>query len=391
MIARTRSPIPAPSKEDSVRTTRLRIGLTAALAALALVACGGSPTATNGVPAAGGGAAAGQAEAVFAELSALKGQQRRDELVKRAKEEGQLALYTSMTSDVADAVTKAFTDQFGIPISVYRAGSETVLQRVLQEQSAHFAGNDVVETNATELAALEREGYLAEYKGERRDLVPAAGRFPRWTATRFNLFSPGWNTGVIDSVGGPPKTWEDLADPRFDGKLSMELSDTDWYLTLYEYWKQQGKADAEIDKLFADMANGAQITKGHTVQVELMSAGQFAVAASAYTYIVERGKQDGAPIEYAPPVQPVIARPNGVALMKSATHPAAAMLFNDWILDEGQKVIADLHLTPSIIQGNDPLAGVQIIPVDVNKVLDENAEWSKKYEAVVSGGSPASN
>jgi iron(III) transport system substrate-binding protein len=374
-----------------VRTTRLRIGLTAALAALALVACGGSPTATNGVPAAGGGATAGQAEAAFAELSALKGQQRRDELVKRATAEGQLSLYTSMTSDVADAITKAFTDQFGIPISVYRAGSETVLQRVLQEQSAHFAGNDVIETNATELAALEREGHLAEYRGERRDLVPEAGRFPRWTATRFNLFSPGWNTAVIDSVGGPPKTWEDLADPRFDGKLSMELSDTDWYLTLYEYWKQQGKADAEIDQLFADMAKGAQITKGHTVQVELMSAGQFAVAASSYTYIVERAKQDGAPLEYAPPVQPVIARPNGVALMKSASHPAAAMLFNDWILDEGQKVIADLHLTPSIVEGDDPLAGVQIIPVDVNKVLDENAEWSKKYEAVVSGGSPASN
>ena len=221
--------------------------------------------------------------------------------------------------------------------------------------------------------------------------MPEAGRFPGWTATRFNLFAPGWNTTVIDSVGGPPKSWEDLADPRFDGKLSMELSDTDWYLTLYGYWQQQGKSEAEIDKLFADMAQGAQITKGHTVQVELMSAGQFAVAASPYTYTLERAKQDGAPLEYSPPVQPVIARPNGVALMKSASHPAAAMLFCDWMLDEGQQVLAGLHLTPSIVEGGDPLAGAEIVPVDIDKVLDENAEWSRKYEAVVSGGAPANN
>jgi iron(III) transport system substrate-binding protein len=367
-----------------VRLNRLLLSCTAALAALTLVACGGSPTASAPVQ-------PGQAEGVYAELMALTGQQRRDELVRRATEEGQLSLYTSMNADVADAITKAFEDQFDIDISVYRGNSETVLQRILQEQTAHFAGNDVVETNATEMAALDREGHLAQYQGERRDLVPEAGQFPGWTATRFNLFAPGWNTNGIGAAGGPPTSWEDLANPRFDGKLAMELSDTDWYLTLYGYWQQHGKSDAEIDKLFADMANGAKITKGHTVQTELMTAGQFAVAASPYTYTMERAKQEGAPLEYTPLVQPVIARPNGVGLMMSASHPAAALLFYDWMLDEGQKIIKDMHLTPAIVEGSDPLAGVDIIPVDVNKMLDENVEWNKKYEAVVSGGEQTSN
>jgi iron(III) transport system substrate-binding protein len=171
----------------------------------------------------------------------------------------------------------------------------------------------------------------------------------------------------------------------------MELSDTDWFLTLYGYWQQQGKSDAEIDQLFAAMAQGAQITKGHTVQVELMSAGQFAVAASPYTYTIERAKQDGAPIDYSTSIQPVIARPNGFGLMKSATHPAAAMLFADWMLEEGQQVLIGMHLTPSIAEGDDPLADVELLPVDVDKVLDENDVWSKKYEDVISGGAPASN
>ena len=371
-----------------MRSTPIRSTGTAALVALALAACGGSPTASTDTAAGPSGKPeTSEAEDVYAELSALTGQERRDELVKRATEEGQLAIYTSMTSDVADAVVEAFEDTFGdIDVSVYRAGSETVLQRILQEQNAGFAGNDVVETNATELFALANEEALAEYSGERRDLVSEAGQFEGWTATRFNLFAPSWNTNLIKDIG-VPTSWEDLADPKYDGQLAMEVGDYDWYLTLHKYWQEQGKSEEEVDKLFADMADGAKVVKGHTVQGELLSAGQFAVVASNYTYLVERVKQKGAPVDYRPLVEPVIARPNGVGLMKTATNPAAGMLFADWLLEEGQAVIAEEGLTPSIAEGGaDPLEGVEVIPVDVEALLNESDRWSKEYEALLEGG-----
>ena len=364
-------------------TTRLSVGLLVLVLGLGLTACGGSPTASDQSSDKGSD---GAAEALYAEMGALAGQERRDALVTKAEKEGELTIYTSMTSEIADAVVSAFEDTFDVKVSLYRAGSETVLQRVLQEQQASFAGNDVIETNATEMFVLVKEGHLAEYKGERRELVPDAGKFEGWTASRFNLFSPSWNTDLINGVGGPPEKWEDLADPRFDGKLAMELGDYDWYLTLYGYWQKQGKSEAEIDKLFADMADGAKIVKGHTVQGELLSAGQFAVVASNYTYLVEKVKQKGAPVAYTPLVEPVIARPNGVGLMKTAAHPAAAMLFYDWLLEEGQQVLAEKGITPSIVSANDPLESVEIIPVDIEKLLNENNKWSNKYEAVIQGG-----
>jgi iron(III) transport system substrate-binding protein len=355
----------------------------AAAVVFALSSCGGSPTAGKSGAAGDGGPTA--AEKVYAEIGGLSGKQRRDKLVELAEKEGKLDIYTSMTSDVADTVVAAFGDAFKVDVNVYRAGSETVLQRILQEQGARYQGNDVVETNATELFALNKEGALAKYEGERRNMVPEAGRFDGWTATRFNLFAPSWNTRLVPR-GQEPKSWEELADPKWDGKMSMELGDYDWYLTLYGYWKQQGKSDADIDKLFADMANGAKIVKGHTVQGELLSAGQFSVVVSNYTYIVERAKAKGAPVAYLPYVQPVIARPNGIGLMRGAKHPAAAMLFTDWLLEEGQKVLADEGLTPAIVEGSDPLKGVQIVPVDVKALLEQGDEWSKRYEKVVSGG-----
>src|ERR1700750_2662228 len=105
---------------------------------LAVASCGGSPTATNG-------AGPGDASAKFQQYESLKGQERRDALLKDAKSEGEVAVYTSMTSDVADAVPKASTQQTGIKVNLSRADSETVLQRILQEASAHHAGADAVE------------------------------------------------------------------------------------------------------------------------------------------------------------------------------------------------------------------------------------------------------
>jgi iron(III) transport system substrate-binding protein len=365
---------------------RTRLAVAGLAMVLAASGCGASPTAGGGKADSGKQTAA---EKLYAEIGPLKGKERRDKLVDLAKKEGKLSLYTSMTSDIADIVTKKFTDQFGIDVATYRAGSETVLQRILQEQSASYAGNDVVETNANELFDLNGEHLLATYKGERRDMVPKAGQFDGWTATRFNLFAPSWNTNLV-KPGDAPKTWEDLADPKWNGKLSMELTDSDWYLTLYGYWREHGKTEAQIDKLFADMADGAKIVKGHTVQGELLSAGQFSIVASNYSYIVARAKDKGAPVDYLPFVEPVIARPNGVGLMRSAEHPAAAMLFADWLLTEGQKVLADDGLTPAIVEGDDPLKDVEIVPIDVQTLVKDGQAWEKKYDKVVAGGEKVS-
>ncbi|MET0454428.1 MAG: extracellular solute-binding protein [Mycobacterium sp.] len=346
--------------------------------AVTLAGCGGSPTAAPGA------SSGGDTASKYEQYESLSGQERRDKLLADAKAEGELSLYTSMTSDVADAVTKAFTAQTGVKVSLYRAASETVLQRILQESSARHAGADVVETDALEMAALSKEKLIAPYTGERRDAVGPEGQFDNWTASRYNLFSPSWNTIKVPA-GSQPTSWEALADPKFNGQLAMELNDYDWYLTLYEYWEQHGKTTAEIDQLFSAMADGAKVVKGHTVMGELLSAGQYSLAASNYTYLVQRAADKGAPVAYQPMVQPVIARPQGVALLDSAPHPAAALLFEDWVLTEGQQVFVDLGLTPSIEPEGlkDPLEGLEVISVDVNKLLDEQKQWSDKYNALL--------
>src|SRR6266540_2368768 len=167
------------------RAGRAMVGTLAVVVALALSACGKSVTSGG---ASGGGSAAGTAaEKVYQQLNGLPANQQR---------------------------AQAFEQQTGVKTNVFRANSETVLQRVLQETSANRTGNDAVETNFGEMGQLSKQGVLADYRGAAFASVPESGRFPGWLADRLNIMLPAWNTKLI-KPGQEPRSWEDLADPRF--------------------------------------------------------------------------------------------------------------------------------------------------------------------------------
>jgi len=367
---------------------RAAVGTVAVVTALALSACGKSVTSGGG---SGGKAAATPAEKVYAQLNGLPAAQQRAEAVRQAKQEGALSLYTSLTEELVKPVKEGFEKQFGIKVQVFRASSETVLQRALQEGSANRAGNDAIETNFGEMGTLTRQGLLGDYGGASLANVPQNGRFDRWAADRLNVMLPAWNTELI-KPGQEPQSWEDLADPRFKGKLTLELSDYDWYENVSKYWLANGKTQAQVDDLWKRIVANANVAKGHTTMADLLAAGQTAVDAMNYSYITQNTADKGAPVAYrsadgkAHP--PAFARPQGVAVMKGAKHPAAGWLFNDWMLNEGQKLLVSLGLTPSVkVPGDRSLDGITLRPYDVQGLLDPASakHWEDAYDGLLRG------
>ena len=371
----------------TLKNRRMVVPTVALLTALA--GCGGSVT-SGGSGGSGGGGQRGAANAkVYERLGALTGTQRRGQMVAEAKKEGQLTLYTSLTDDVAGAVVKEFTKQTGVKVNLFRGGSETVLQRVLQESDAKKTGNDVVETNFLEMATLGQRGVLAKFQGPALDKVNKTGRFDDWTATRFNIMLPAWNTKLI-KAGDEPRSWEDLASPRFKGKLTMELSDDDWYENVTKYWLAHGKTQAQADQLWKQIVGNAKVAKGHTVMGQLLSAGQTGVDAMNYTYLVQKDIDKGAPVTYrgadGSVHTPAFPRPNGVGMMKDAPHPAAAILFYDWLLTDGQQTLVDQGLTPSTtVPGDKSLTGITLVPYDVQGLVADEKSWARKYDALLRG------
>src|SRR3954471_23907277 len=197
---------------------RFTAPLAVTAAALLLAACGGSPTASND---SGGGNSrddsglAQHATETYDKYNGMSGQERTDALVACAEEEGQLNVYTSNTD--MDDLIDGFSDEYDVEVNNYRAGSESVLQRILQEDEAGYYGADIFETNALELGVADQEGLLYPYESELRDSVLEQGRQAEgWTATRFNAFVVGWNTNNV-KPGEEPASLEELAEPEWKG------------------------------------------------------------------------------------------------------------------------------------------------------------------------------
>jgi iron(III) transport system substrate-binding protein len=352
-------------------------------AALVLAACSSAPT-TGGEERSERDKGTGF-EDVFAAIDGLTGQERTKKLVELAeKEGGQLNLYTSMTTDVADEVTSAFDDTYEIEPSTYRADSESVLLRLVEEAEADYQGSDIVETNGTELANLAREGLLVDLETPATEDLVDGSVYEGWVADRFNKFIVSWNTDSVSEAERPQK-WEDLADPKWDGQLALEPSDVDWYMTLWNYWADQGKSEEEINGLFEQMAEGGLFTKGHTVMGELLSAGEFQVAASNYSYIVQNAVEAGAPVAWEPPVEPILSRPNGIGLVRGARHPATAVLFMEWMLTDAQELLVDFNLDPAR-QDLATAPTAEEVLVDLDKYIAEQEEWTDRYEQLTSLG-----
>jgi iron(III) transport system substrate-binding protein len=114
--------------------------------------CGGSPSAENGNTGKPNDTATRALEKMDAQLEGLGGKERRAELVKLAdKEGGSVDAYGSTNLDETIPFIEAFEDATGIDVNYYRANSEDVLGRVVEESKANFKGADVVFTNGPEL------------------------------------------------------------------------------------------------------------------------------------------------------------------------------------------------------------------------------------------------
>ena len=366
-----------------IRPTYARIAGVVFAAVVASSACGTSPTSSSDEESQG----PTKAEQVYAELNKMPPSEQHAELVKRANEEGALAVYTSMTSEVTDEVIGAFEDTYDdLDVSVYRADSETVLQRVLQEQQAQFYGNDVVESNATEMIALEQEGLMSHYRGAPRDAVSDLAKFDTWTGDPLQPVlaelehQAGQAGRAADELGGPRRP--EVGRQALHGDRGLRLVPARCAAT----WQKQGKSRAGDRPALQPRWPTAPRSSRATPSRENCSPPASS-PSSPPTTATSPSTPSAAGRRWTTSrwCEPVIARPNGLGLMKTAEHPAAAMLFADWLLTEGQKVMADLGLTPSV-ESMDPFQGREVVPVDTDKLLKQGEEWSKQYEEVVQQG-----
>ena len=319
--------------------------------------------------------------ATTAALASLSGAERLEKLAAGARKEGSLTIYTSMPVDDMGALTSAFEKRYGVKAKVWRSGSEKILQRGLLEFKANRHEADIFETNGPELEALSREKVLQACNSPHlADLLPQAIPSHReWIATRLNIFTLGYNTNLVRKED-LPKTYRDLLDPKWKGKLAVEADDSDW---LAETVLKMGEAPGLA--LFREIVakNGVSVRKGHTLLAKMVASGEVPMALTLYNYKVEQMKNSGAPIEWLA-LEPTIARPNCIGVARNAPHPHAAILFQDFELSEGQVILGKRDFIPTSNKVPSTLNKMPLTFADPKLTLDDGQKWNRLYEEVFS-------
>ena len=310
------------------------------------------------------------------------GPDRMQKIVAAAKQEGTLTMYTTFAERDQPALLEPFESKYGIKVVVWRGGTDKVLQRTIAEDRAKRNTVDVIHFGAPEMEALSREKILQAVSSPvQKDLQP--GSVPKhreWAATLLSVWVQAYNTTLIRRQD-LPKTYADLLDPRWKGKLGIEAKNEDWFASVVDV---MGGGEKGL-QFFRDLVakNGLSPRTGHTLLNNMVIAGEVPLALDIYNYMPEQAKRKGAPIDWFA-LQPAVARSNAIGIARRAPHPNAALLFYEYMLgEEGQRVLVKMDYVPSNTKVASPLKGVKILQTDPIRTLDESDKWKDLFEKIV--------
>jgi ABC-type Fe3+ transport system substrate-binding protein len=329
------------------------------------------------------------------EIANYKGPDRQKMLEEGARKEGKVTIYSGMIVNQAlRPMTEAFMKKYPfIKAEYWRGASPQIVQKALAEARAGKVQADVLES--TSLAPpLMRAGLAAAFHSPESDSYPKDLIDPNgfWASTRLSYFGAAINTNLVKKDQAP-KTWDDLLDPKWKGKMAWRVgggdSGAELFVTNLRLLWGDAKAEDYIKKLAKQDVVG--YTSSARQLVNQVMAGEYAIALNIFLHHPLISAEKGAPV--APnPMEPIPALNGTVVLAKNAPNPHAAMLLIDFMLSkDGQQafVAGDYFPANPAIEPPPELAGVVpskigmkqqfISPEKVNELNKKSEEWIKKY------------
>ncbi|MCW2859936.1 MAG: putative binding protein component of iron transporter precursor [Actinoallomurus sp.] len=329
------------NRPGSIRR-RATAGICLGVAAAALLtACGSSSNSSGG----------GSDNALLLSTAS----DRTSQLAAEAKKEGTLNWTTSFAGPVVNDIVAGFEKAYpGIKVTVNRGDEGVIIPQVVQAIGAGKSLSDVFEVTASGALEFTDAGVLAPY--ESPTAAGIAGEYKVKDKNGHNLLltdrisyiSFGYNTKKLPAAD-VPKTLQDLTNPALKGKLAIETNTTseDWIGAVVHQLGQNG-ADTFFKALA--MNNVQQTALSGSAMMGLVASGQYAASPSVFHNHEQQEAGKGAPVEWMP-LEPVVANVGQLGIFKNAKHPAAAMLFTDWLLGtDGQKVLEKQQYTPPSVK-----------------------------------------
>ena len=149
----------------------------------------------------------------------------------RAKKEGALVWYMSASIEDAQAILLAFSKKYPfLKTDFFRAGSARLFNRIMNEARAGKVLFDLVAVRGLETHQLVKAGLLQPYVSPESAAYPAGFKDSKgnWVDYFDSYNVIGYNTQRV-ARDQAPKSWEDLLDPKWKGKIALDEENFSWY------------------------------------------------------------------------------------------------------------------------------------------------------------------
>ena len=309
-----------------------------------------------------------------------------DARLEAAKKEGKVVWYTSLALTSAEKVAKLFEAAYpGIKVEVQRTGSQRILQRVMQELQANIKAADVIHTSdAGHFVLLKEKKLLMKYTPAGVDGFPAGfkDKDGYHYGLRATVTTIAYNTKSV-SAAEAPKTWKDLLDPKWRGKLVTAHPGYSGVIATHvlalvhlhgwDYFKELAQNKPMLVQSAVDPAG-------------VVASGERPVAANGGDYTFYQTKKKGNPVEIVYPKEgvPLVVSPTAIASF--APHPNAAKLFTDFTFSrEVQQVLADTeglytgHPEVKYPADKPKLSELKLLLADPEELEKRNEEIKKRF------------
>jgi iron(III) transport system substrate-binding protein len=287
-------------------------------------------------------------------------------------EEPELNIYTSRHYQTDEALYDRFTELTGIRINRLEGKGDQLIERIRSED-VNSPADILITVDAGRLWRAEQAGLFQPVQSAvLEERVPAHLRHPDglWFgfSTRARLIF--YNKQEIEP--GAVKTYEDLADPRWQGRVCIRSSGNIYNQSLLgAIIAADGEAEAEgwaqgVVNNFARHPTG-----GDTDQIRSVAAGECGLAVANSYYFARLLKSEKAE-DKAVVASLGVVFPNqegrgahvnvsGAGVLKHAPHPEAAVKFLEYLVsEEAQHYFADANNEYPAVNG-----------VAANSVLDQ--------------------
>jgi ABC-type Fe3+ transport system substrate-binding protein len=276
----------------------------------------------------GSAAATANAAKAFAQVSA--------ELYPKAKQEGNLIVYSVWDVEHLKVITDAFMKRYpGIKATYWQGRNPEIVTRALTEFQGGQASFDVVlSDNAPPV--IRAAGGIMDYNTVQRDVLYLHD--PNMATVSLQVQALAYNTKKIKPTD-LPKSWEEVANPKYKGLVALDDPMRAGPLSsMLSGLKTQWKDDARFNNFIRNLkALNVPVHKSTSAMFRLVISGEYPICMPALLHDVMEEMHKGTPVSYIKTVPPVVF-PRQAGIYAKSPNPNAAKLFAEWLIsDEGQK------------------------------------------------------